>query len=36
LKAVLSQVQVEIVTRSDHGTGCVVLLKRWGVERTLA
>jgi len=36
VKAVLSQVGVEIVERSDQAKGCVVLPKRWVVERTLA
>ena len=36
IKAVLSQVQVEIVKRSDQVKGFVVLPKRWVVERTLA
>jgi transposase len=36
VKAVLSQVQVEIVKRSDQAKGFVVLPKRWVVERTLA
>jgi transposase len=35
-KAVLSQVQVEIVKRSDQVKGFVVLPKRCGAERTLA
>ena len=35
-KAVLSQVQVEIVKRSDQAKGFVVLPKRWLVERTPA
>jgi transposase len=34
--AVLSQVQVEIVKRSDQAKGFIVLPKRWVVERTLA
>jgi transposase len=36
VKAVLSQVKVEIVKRSDQAKGFVVLPKRWVVERTLA
>jgi len=36
INAVLSQVQVEIVKRSDQVKGFVVLPKRWVVERTLA
>jgi transposase len=36
IKAVLSQVQIEIVKRSDQVKGFVVLPKRWVVERTLA
>ena len=36
VKAVLSQVNVEIVKRSDQAKGFVVLPKRWVVERTLA
>jgi transposase len=36
VKAVLSQVRVEIVKRSDQVKGFVVLPKRWVVERTLA
>ena len=36
MKAVLSQVDVEIVRRSDQAKGFVVLPKRWVVERTLA
>jgi transposase len=36
VKAVLSQVEVEIVKRSDQAKGFVVLPKRWVVERTLA
>lgn len=36
VKAVLSQVDVEIVRRSDQAKGFVVLPKRWVVERTLA
>ena len=34
VKAVLSQVDVEIVRRSDQAKGFVVLPKRWVVERT--
>jgi len=33
---ILSQVEVEIVKRSDLAKGFVVLPKRWVVERTLA
>jgi transposase len=36
LKRVLSQVEVQIVKRSDQAKGFVVLPKRWLVERTLA
>ena len=36
VKGLLSQVQVEIVKRSDQAKGFVVLPKRWVVERTLA
>jgi transposase len=36
VKAELSQVQVEIVKRSDQAKGFVVLPKRWVVERMLA
>ena len=36
VKRVLSQVEVEIVKRSDRAKGFVVLPKRWVVERTLA
>ena len=36
VKTVLSQVEVEIVKRSDLVKGFVVLPKRWVVERTLA
>lgn len=36
VKAILSQLRVEIVKRSDHAKGFVVLPKRWVVERTLA
>ena len=36
VKAVLSQMQVEIVKRSDQAKGFVVLPKRWVVEGTLA
>jgi transposase len=36
VKAALSQVQVEIVKRSDQAKGFVVLPKRWVVEGTLA
>jgi hypothetical protein len=33
---IMSQIDVEIVKRSDHAKGFVVLPKRWVVERTLA
>jgi transposase len=36
MKTILSQVDVEIVKRSDQAKGFVVLPKRWVVERTLA
>ena len=36
LKRVLSQVEIQIVKRSDQAKGFVVLPKRWLVERTLA
>jgi transposase len=36
VSAILSQVEVEIVKRSDLAKGFVVLPKRWVVERTLA
>jgi len=36
VKAVLSQLDVQIVKRSDLVKGFVVLPKRWVVERTLA
>jgi transposase len=36
LKRILSQVELEIVKRSDLAKGFVVLPKRWVVERTLA
>jgi len=36
LKRVLLKVEVEIVKRSDHAKGFVVLPRRWVVERTLA
>ena len=36
VRAILSQVDVEIVKRSDRAKGFVVLPKRWVVERTLA
>jgi transposase len=36
VKTILSQVEVEIVKRSDLASGFVVLPKRWVVERTLA
>jgi transposase len=36
MKAVMAQVHVEIVKRSDHAKGFTVLPKRWVVERTFA
>jgi transposase len=36
MKAVMAQVNVEIVKRSDHAKGFAVLPKRWVVERTFA
>jgi transposase len=36
MKAIMAQVEVDIVKRSDQATGFVVLPKRWVVERTLA
>ncbi len=36
VKKVLAEVNVEIVKRSDHANGFVVLPKRWVVERTFA
>jgi transposase len=36
MQSIMSQVNVEIVKRSDHAKGFVVLPKRWVVERTLA
>jgi len=36
MKAIMAQVEVEIVKRSDQIKGFVVLPKRWVVERTLA
>jgi transposase len=36
VKAILAQIEVEIVKRSDQVRGFVVLPKRWVVERTLA
>ena len=36
VKAVLAQVNVEIVKRSDQAKGFVVLPKRWVAERTFA
>lgn len=33
---IMFQIDVEIVKRSDHAKGFVVLPKRWVVERTLA
>lgn len=36
LKKAIAKVNVEIVKRSDHAKGFVVLPKRWVVERTFA
>jgi transposase len=36
VQAMLSQLDVEIVKRSDRAKGFVVLPRRWVVERTLA
>jgi transposase len=36
MKAIMAQVTVEIVKRSDQAKGFVVLPKRWVVERTFA
>jgi transposase len=36
LRGVLARVEVEIVKRSDHAKGFVVLPRRWIVERTFA
>ena len=36
MQSIMSQVNVEIVKRSDQAQGFVLLLKRWVVERTLA
>ena len=36
VKDIMAQVDVEIVKRSDHAKGFVILPKRWVVERTLA
>ena len=36
MRAIMAQVNVEIVKRSDHATGFTVLPKRWVVERTFA
>jgi transposase len=36
MKAIMAQLDVDIVKRSDQATGFVVLPKRWVVERTLA
>ena len=33
---IMGQVNVEIVKRSDHAKGFIVLPKRWVVERTFA
>jgi transposase len=36
VKKILAQVNIEIVKRSDHAKGFVVLPRRWVVERTFA
>lgn len=36
VKKILSQVNIEIVKRSDHAKGFVVMPRRWVVERTFA
>lgn len=36
VKKILAQVNIEIVRRSDHTKGFVVLPRRWVVERTFA
>jgi transposase len=36
MKSIMADVDVEIVKRSDHAKGFVLLPKRWVVERTLA
>jgi transposase len=36
MKSIMAEVDVEIVKRSDHAKGFVLLPKRWVVERTLA
>ena len=36
LRKVMTKIDVEIVKRSDHARGFVVLPKRWIVERTFA
>ena len=36
MKAIMAQVEVESVKRSDQIKGFIVLPKRWAVERTLA
>jgi len=36
MKAIMAQVEVEIVKRSDQVKGFIVLPKRWVVERALA
>jgi transposase len=36
VKKILAQVNIEIVKRSDHARGFVVLPRRWVVERTFA
>jgi transposase len=36
MRTIMTQVNVEIVKRSDHAKGFAVLPKRWVVERTFA
>lgn len=36
MKEIMSQINIEIVKRSDHAQGFVVLPERWVVERTFA
>jgi transposase len=36
MQSIMSEVNIEIVKRSDHAKGFVLLPKRWVVERTLA
>ena len=36
MKEIMSQINVEIVKRSDHAQGFVLLPKRWVFERTFA